>query len=80
MLLKQNSCHLDGSSCLLFLVIFLVYLTRGGSGAGDFPAPEGRAAPVFTGFRQKSLTGPGKTWYDFSDLFAEVFPQTEAET
>ena len=31
MLLKQNSCHLDGSSCLLFLVIFLVYLTRGGS-------------------------------------------------
>lgn len=32
MLLKQNSCHLDGSSCLLFLVIFLVYLTRGGSG------------------------------------------------
>ena len=35
MLLKQNSCHLDGSSCLLFLVIFLVYLTRGGSNGED---------------------------------------------
>lgn len=30
MLLKQNSCHLDGGSCLLFC-FFLVYLTRGGS-------------------------------------------------
>ena len=29
---KQNSCHRNGSSCLyIFFVIFLVYLTRGGS-------------------------------------------------
>ena len=32
MLHKQNSCHHIGSSCLqIFLVIFLVYLTRGSS-------------------------------------------------
>ena len=37
MLHKQNSCHHIGSSCLqIFLVIFLVYLTRGGSKLPDF--------------------------------------------
>ena len=29
MLLKQNSCHLDGSSCLLFFIYFPGLLDKG---------------------------------------------------
>ena len=70
MLLKQNSCHLDGSSCLLFFIYFPGLLDKGrfktSGGTFDFVHivfPQLPDKLVFAGTPQRKTFPLGGRWH-----------------
>ena len=79
MLLKQNSCHLDGSSCLLFFIYFPGLLDKGRfktEGGIHVPGKGNGDSPIYPGPAISDSLRKGISW----NLLGCIVPLSSAQT